>query len=70
MSRRFLITLAIVIPVLIILALLTYRQGGFGISEYGKGGYGVAPAEAPQQPSRSTLEGGGSLAQKAKAPNR
>ena len=48
MSRNRRITLAVVIPVLIILALLAYRKG-FGIGEYGKGGYGGPPAQtAPQ----------------------
>jgi len=49
MSRNaLLITLAAVIAVLIIVALLANRQGGFGIGEYGTGG---SPTEtAPQQP--------------------
>ncbi len=43
MSRnRLLALLAAVVAVLIIAAFFVNRQGGFGIGEYGKGGYGVS----------------------------
>jgi preprotein translocase subunit SecG len=52
MSRNtLLITLAAVVAVLIIVAFLANREGGFGIGPFGEGGYGGSPTEtAPQQP--------------------